>query len=71
MFARFIRPAIGTEGAHDPDGIIGTKDNNDSDEDDEISEDEERARSRWLVGGGKDRRVSIWSLMSFESSNGP
>jgi len=38
-----------------------------SDSDDEdLSKEEKLDRSRWLVAGGKDNRVSIWSLMSFE-----
>ncbi|KAF8807002.1 WD-40 repeat-containing protein [Phlegmacium glaucopus] len=35
-------------------------------DDEELSNEEKLDRSRWLVAGGKDNRVSIWSLMSFE-----
>ncbi|RDB25570.1 ASTRA-associated protein 1 [Hypsizygus marmoreus] len=34
----------------------------------EMSLEEKADRARWLVAGGKDTRVSIWSLMSFEKS---
>lgn len=34
--------------------------------DEEMSEEEKEERSRWLIGGGKDGRVSIWVLMNFE-----
>jgi len=34
-------------------------------DDEELSKEEKLNRSRWLVAGGKDSRVSIWSLMSF------
>lgn len=40
----------------------------DEESDDEISERERLDRTRWLVGGGKDNRVSIWSLMSFQKT---
>ncbi|KAF8551384.1 WD40 repeat-like protein [Imleria badia] len=37
----------------------------DSDEDD-MTDEEKRRRGRWLIAAGKDNRVSIWGLMSFE-----
>jgi hypothetical protein len=37
----------------------------DEDSEDEMSEHEKAARARWLIGGGKDNRISVWSLMSF------
>ena len=37
---------------------------NDSD-DEELSNEEKLNRSRWLVAGGKDNRVSVWFLISF------
>ena len=37
-------------------------------DEDEMDEEEKMARTRWLVGGGKDHRVSIWTLMSFTNS---
>lgn len=33
--------------------------------DDEMTEDESRARSRWLAAGSQDHRISIWELMEF------
>ncbi|PFH53085.1 hypothetical protein AMATHDRAFT_188211 [Amanita thiersii Skay4041] len=50
--------AVGVEGQ-------GKGGNKDEDEDD-IDERDRVARSRWLIGGGKDHRVSIWELMDFE-----
>ncbi|KAF5382082.1 hypothetical protein D9615_004317 [Tricholomella constricta] len=35
---------------------------------DEMDQEEKVERARWLVGGGKDNRVSIWSLTSFEKT---
>ena len=40
----------------------------DSEDEDEMNEEEKRTRTRWLVGGGKDHRVSIWVLITFGSS---
>jgi ASTRA-associated protein 1 len=37
----------------------------DDDSEDEMNEDEKAIRTRWLVGGGKDNRISVWSLISF------
>ncbi|KII85233.1 hypothetical protein PLICRDRAFT_116623 [Plicaturopsis crispa FD-325 SS-3] len=37
-----------------------------SEDEDGMSDREISERSRWLVGGGKDNRVSIWTLMDFE-----
>jgi hypothetical protein len=37
------------------------------DSDDEMSAKEIEARTRWLLAGGKEGRVSVWSLMDFES----
>jgi ASTRA-associated protein 1 len=39
-----------------------------SDDEEEMNERERKARTRWLASGGKDHRVSIWSLMSFDNS---
>lgn len=38
------------------------------DDDDEFNFDEKEDRTRWLLGGGKDNRVTVWSLISFEKS---
>ena len=38
------------------------------DEDEELTEAEKQARSRWLVSGGNDSRISLWELMSFEKT---
>jgi hypothetical protein len=37
-------------------------------EDSESEQEDESAesRERWLVSGGKDRRVALWSLMEFD-----
>ena len=35
-------------------------------DDEELSNEEKLNRSRWLFAGGKDNRVSIWPLMSFD-----
>ena len=35
-------------------------------DDEELSNEEKRYRSRWLFAGGKDNRVSVWPLMSFD-----
>jgi WD40 repeat protein len=40
----------------------------DSEEEDEGVEDGLPPRDRWLVSGGKDRRVALWGLMDFGSS---
>ncbi|KAJ3566141.1 hypothetical protein NP233_g7182 [Leucocoprinus birnbaumii] len=36
--------------------------------DDEMSSEEKAERDRWLLGGGKDGRISIWSLIQFSKS---
>ena len=36
------------------------------DDDDEFAFNEKEDRTRWLLGGGKDNRVTVWSLISFE-----
>ncbi|KAF9223833.1 WD40 repeat-like protein [Gyrodon lividus] len=36
------------------------------DDEDDMSDDEKRQRARWIVTAGKDYRVSIWGLISFE-----
>lgn len=42
-------------------------DGSDGDEDeDDMTDEEKRQRGRWLIAAGKDNRVSIWGLMSFE-----
>jgi len=38
------------------------------DEGDTYSLAELAQRERWLIAGGKDTRVTIWSLISFEKS---
>ncbi|KAF5342066.1 hypothetical protein D9611_001570 [Ephemerocybe angulata] len=45
-----------------------TIEDEDGDEDDEMSASDKEAISRWLVAGGKDSRLSVWTLMSFEST---
>lgn len=46
------------------------EENEDSDYD-EISASDREKVSRWLIAGGKDTRVSIWELMSFEAAGTP
>lgn len=41
-------------------------DEDDDDDDDDMTVAEKCQRSRWLLTAGKDARVSIWALMSFE-----
>ncbi|KAG5635284.1 hypothetical protein H0H81_011822 [Sphagnurus paluster] len=38
------------------------------DEDEGMGSVEKAERARWLVGGGKDNRVSIWSLITFNKN---
>lgn len=49
--------------AHD---VAGDEDLSDEDE---MTANEKEGRSRWLVTGGKDHRLAIWALMSFEKDN--
>ncbi|KAF8071996.1 WD-40 repeat-containing protein [Lyophyllum atratum] len=56
-----------TEGTGNRGGGGGGEDDEDS-SDDEMGKDEKEERARWLVAGGKDNRVSIWSLMSFQKT---
>ncbi|KAL4064499.1 WD40-repeat-containing domain protein [Scleroderma yunnanense] len=46
---------------------VSVTDKNEGDEDD-MTLAEKRQRSRWLITAGKDARVSIWALMSFEKT---
>lgn len=36
--------------------------------DDEMTEAEEEARSRWLSAGSQDNRLTIWELMDFRQA---
>ncbi|KAG6910081.1 hypothetical protein DXG01_013133 [Tephrocybe rancida] len=56
--------------ATDDVNLDGAEDNlkNNSDDDEDMGQGEKAERARWLVVGGKDNRVSIWSLMSFARS---
>jgi hypothetical protein len=48
----------------------GTTEEGDDDEsDDELTASDKAARSQWLLAGSKDNRVSIWTLISFESAS--
>ncbi|KAH7928224.1 WD40 repeat-like protein [Leucogyrophana mollusca] len=40
----------------------------DDEDDEDLTTEERGARGRWLVVGGKDTRVSIWKLMTFEKT---
>ena len=35
-------------------------------DEDDMTDEEKRRRGRWLIAAGKDNRVSIWGLISFE-----
>jgi hypothetical protein len=35
---------------------------------DDVTPEERAERARWLVSGGKDSRVAIWPLKSFEKT---
>ena len=37
-------------------------------EDEDMSEVEKEERARWLVSGGQDSRVIVWSLMEFSKA---
>jgi len=37
-------------------------------DDDDMTDEEKQQRGRWLITTGKDYRVSIWGLMSFEKA---
>lgn len=54
-FAR--SPADGAQPMTQPDS--------DTANDDDWTPEEKAERERWLVAGGKDYRVSIWSLITF------
>jgi len=41
----------------------------DDDDDDEMSVEEKEARSRWLIAGSEDTRLSLWGLMDFKKSS--
>lgn len=45
------------------------EDSQDEDAEDEMSAEEKIARSRWLIVGSQDNRVSIWPLISFEKAH--
>jgi len=38
-------------------------------DEEEISKEEIEERTRWLVAGAKDNRVSIWTLMTFGATS--
>ncbi|KAJ3991237.1 WD40-repeat-containing domain protein [Lentinula boryana] len=40
----------------------------DADEDEDMLDEEKLQRGRWLMSGGKDKRIAIWELISFEKS---
>jgi hypothetical protein len=43
-----------------------SEDVQDEDEDEEMTPAEKEERARWLISGGKESRVCIWALISFE-----
>ncbi|KAG6901586.1 hypothetical protein C0995_010257 [Termitomyces sp. Mi166 len=62
----------GVEFAHSLDTVmtnnVDEEVNDDSDSEEELSESEKEKRAQWLIAGGKDNRVSIWTLMNFAKS---
>jgi hypothetical protein len=46
-----------------------TNEDNSSGDEDEMTVDEKRARTRWLVAGSTDAKVSIWALINFEKTS--
>ncbi|EGN98932.1 hypothetical protein SERLA73DRAFT_168506 [Serpula lacrymans var. lacrymans S7.3] len=63
----FARSTPSMEKEHDStvqSGLLEVTDDEESD--DEMSEEEMRKRGLWLVAGGKDSRLSVWTLMSFD-----
>lgn len=53
---------VGAEGNEVESTIEIGEESSDSEQEDESAE----SRERWLVSGGKDRRVALWSLMEFD-----
>ena len=51
------------------DAVGKVEDEEDSDSDDDITTSDKASISRWLLAGGKDNRVSVWTLMSFDSNS--
>jgi hypothetical protein len=52
---------------HTTDRNSGDNTSNEAEDDeDDMTDGEKQQRARWLVTAGKDYRVSIWGLMSFE-----
>ena len=66
VFSRSLHHAIPSAGVRGESTL--SQDEEDDDED-EMNKAEKMERTRWLVGGGKDHRVSIWALMSFNNSS--
>ena len=46
----------------------GTDIESSDDSEDEMSAEEKLERTRWVVAGSQDNRVSIWPLISFEKT---
>jgi hypothetical protein len=67
VFARSSEPGpCGVTSSNTQDAHDGGTDHGDEAEDEEMDEEEKESRKRWLVGGGKDGRISIWALMDFQ-----
>jgi hypothetical protein len=56
--------SIGNATMEEDEDFESKDDTNDDDE--EMGPEEKLERSRWLIAGAKDGRVSIWALMSFQ-----
>jgi len=46
----------------------GVKINLRDDDEEEMTEEEQAERARWLISGAKDNRVVIWTLIDFQRS---
>jgi hypothetical protein len=64
IFARLLHHSALSADVGEQPSIV----NDDGSDEDEMNEEDKMARTRWVVGGGKDHRVSIWALMSFDNS---
>ncbi|GLB40474.1 putative WD40 repeats [Lyophyllum shimeji] len=63
---RVEKVEAGIRGSDFKAGAADEEQEEDEESEDEMSWEEKEERARWLVAGGKDSRVSIWSLISFE-----
>ena len=50
------------------DSIPPQEAEDEDDEDNDMLNEDKLKRSRWLISGGKDKRIAIWELISFVRS---